>query len=75
MKDEQLRILTDQNSHLLKSLDQVEEANTLQLEKLAIKRKTGNFVTRTLSCKVNDTDAAMRKAQAEMATRYTENHD
>ncbi len=30
MKDEQLRILTDQNSHLLKSLDQVEEeANTM----------------------------------------------
>ena len=40
MKDEQLRILTDQNSHLLKSLDQVEEeANTMQLEKLAIEER------------------------------------
>lgn len=37
MKDEQLRILTEQNSNLLKSLDKLEEeANGIQLEKLAV---------------------------------------
>ena len=72
MKDEQLRILTDQNSHLLKSLDQVEEeANTMQLEKLAIeeedrKLRDQNF---ELQSKARAADAAMRKAQAEMADK------
>ena len=72
MKDEQLRILTDQNSHLLKSLDQVEEeANTMQLEKLAVeeedrKLRDQNF---ELQSKARAADAAMRKAQAEMADK------
>jgi len=40
MKDEQLRILSDQNSNLLSSLDKVEdEANTIQMEKLAIEQE------------------------------------
>lgn len=40
MKDEQLRILSDQNSALLQSLDKVEEeANTIQMEKLAIEQE------------------------------------
>ena len=40
MKDEQLRILSDQNANLLTSLDKVEdEANTIQMEKLAVEQE------------------------------------
>ncbi len=40
MKDEQLRILSEQNANLLGSLDKVEdEANTIQMEKLAIEQE------------------------------------
>lgn len=40
MKDEQLKILSDQNASLLQSLDKVEdEANTIQMEKLAIEQE------------------------------------
>ena len=40
MKDEQLRILADQNSNLLSSLDKVEdEANAIQMEKIAIEQE------------------------------------
>jgi hypothetical protein len=39
MKDEQLRILSDQNANLLQALDKVEdEANSIQMEKLAIEQ-------------------------------------
>ncbi len=37
MKDEQLRILSEQNTQLLETLDRVEgDANAIQLEKLAV---------------------------------------
>lgn len=40
MKDEQLKILSEQNAALLQSLDKVEdEANTIQMEKLAIEQE------------------------------------
>ena len=40
MKDEQLRILTEQNNQLLGSLDQAEEeANSIQMEKLAVEEE------------------------------------
>ena len=40
MKDEQLRILSDQNANLLGSLDKVEdEANAIQMEKLSIEQE------------------------------------
>jgi hypothetical protein len=40
MKDEQLRILTQQNNQLLGSLDQAEEeANAIQMEKLAVEEE------------------------------------
>lgn len=40
MKDEQLRILQEQNNSLLENLDKVEdEANTIQMEKLAIEQE------------------------------------
>jgi chromosome segregation ATPase len=40
MKDEQLRILSEQNASLLQSLDKVEdEANSIQMEKLAIEQE------------------------------------
>lgn len=40
MKDEQLRILADQNTHLLGNLDKVEEdANNIQMEKLAVEEE------------------------------------
>jgi uncharacterized phage infection (PIP) family protein YhgE len=40
MKDEQLRILSEQNASLLSALDKVEdEANTIQMEKLAIEQE------------------------------------
>ena len=41
MKDEQLRILNEQNAQLLRNLDKVEEdANNIQLEKLATEEET-----------------------------------
>jgi len=40
MKDEQLRILSEQNANLLQALDKVEdEANSIQMEKLAIEQE------------------------------------
>jgi hypothetical protein len=40
MKDEQLRILSDQNAQLLANLDKVEEdANNIQMEKLAVEEE------------------------------------
>ena len=40
MKDEQLRILSEQNGNLLQALDRVEdEANSIQMEKLAIEQE------------------------------------
>ena len=72
MKDDQLRILTEQNSHLLRSLDSVEEeANTMQLEKLAVEEENRKLRDQNfeLQSKARAADAAMRKAQAEMADR------
>ena len=71
MKDEQLRILTEQNSHLLRSLDSVEEeANTMQLEKLAVEEENRKLRDQNFELQSKArADAAMRKAQAEMADR------
>ena len=39
-KDDQIRVLQEQNSHLLKTLDSTEEqANRVQLEKLAVEEE------------------------------------
>ena len=49
MKDEQLKIITEQNTQLLQSLDRVEqEANELQLQKISSEEeckrlKDGNY--------------------------------
>ena len=72
MKDEQLRILTEQNSHLLKNLDAVEEeANRIQLEKLAVEEENRTMRDQNfeLQSKARAADAAMRKAQAEMSDK------
>ena len=72
MKDEQLRILQEQNSHLLKSLDNVEEeANRVQLEKLAIEEENRTLRDQNfeLQSKARAADAAMKKAQTEMGDK------
>ena len=72
MKDEQLKVLTDQNSQLLGSLDAMEEeANRIQTEKLSIdeenrRLKDQNFELRN---KTRAAETAAKKAVAEMAVR------
>jgi chromosome segregation ATPase len=72
MKDEQLKVLTDQNSQLLGSLDAMEEeANRVQTEKLAIdeenrRLKDQNFELRN---KTRAAETAAKKALAEMADK------
>ena len=65
MKDEQLRILSDQNSHLLRSLDAVEEeANTIQLEKLAVEEENRTLRDQNfeLQSKARAADSGMKAA-------------
>ena len=72
MKDEQLKVLTDQNSQLLGSLDAMEEeANRIQTEKLSIdeenrRLKDQNFELRN---KARAAETAAKKAVAEMADK------
>lgn len=72
MKDEQLKVLTNQNSQLLGSLDAMEEeANRIQTEKLSIdeenrKLKDNNFELRN---KTRAAETAAKKAVAEMADK------
>lgn len=63
MKDEQLKILSEQNASLLASLDKVEEdANTIQLEKLAIEQENR-------SLRDNNFDLQSRTRAAETQTK------
>ena len=72
MKDEQLKILSDQNSQLLSNLDKVEEdANNIQMEKLAVEEENrslrdANF---ELQSKARAADAQLKKTQAENADK------
>jgi len=72
MKDEQMRILSQQNSQLLSNLDKVEEdANNIQLEKLAVEEENrtlrdSNF---ELQSKARAADAQLKKSQAENADK------
>ena len=72
MKDEQLKVLTDQNSQLLASLDAMEEeANRIQTDKLSIdeenrRLKDQNFELRN---KARAAETAAKKAVAEMADK------
>ena len=72
MKDDQLRMLTEQNTTLLKTLDKVEaEANHIQLEKLETeeesrKLRDDNF---ELQSKNRVSEAALRKIESEIDDR------
>merc|ERR1719181_495774 len=72
MKDEQLRILADQNSQLLKSLDTVEEeANGVQLEKLAVEEENRTVRDQNfeLQSKARAAESQLKKSQAEMSDK------
>ena len=72
MKDEQLRILSDQNSQLLVNLDKVEEdANNIQMEKLAVEEENRSLrdVNFELQSKARAADSQLKKAQAENADK------
>ena len=72
MKDEQLKILSEQNSALLQSLDKVEEeANTIQMEKLAIEQENrsirdSNF---ELQSKARAAETQSKRMVAEVADK------
>lgn len=72
MKDEQLRILSDQNGKLLVSLDKVEEeANTIQMEKLAVEQENrtlrdNNF---ELQSKARAAETSAKRMQTEVADK------
>lgn len=72
MKDEQLRILSEQNGKLLVSLDKVEEeANTIQMEKLAVEQENrtlrdNNF---ELQSKARAAETSAKRMQAEVADK------
>lgn len=55
MKDEQLRILSDQNAQLLGNLDKVEEdANNIQMEKLAVEEENRSLRDVNFELQVRD---------------------
>ena len=72
MKDEQLKVLTDQNSQLLRALDAMEEeANRIQTGKLATeeenrKLRDQNFELRN---KARAAETQAKKAFSEMADK------
>lgn len=72
MKDEQLRILSEQNGKLLVSLDKVEEeANTIQMEKLAVEQENrtlrdNNF---ELQSKARAAETSAKRMQTEVADK------
>mmetsp|Transcript_35927 Transcript_35927/g.67024 ORF Transcript_35927/g.67024 Transcript_35927/m.67024 type:complete len:1039 (-) Transcript_35927:285-3401(-) len=72
MKDDQLRILAEQNSKLLASLDKVEdEANTIQMEKLSVEQENrtlrdNNF---ELQSKARAAETQSKRMQTEVADK------
>eukprot|EP01038_Epipyxis_sp_PR26KG_P009467 gene9467-12754_t len=72
MKDEQLKILSEQNASLLKTLDKLEEeANTIQLEKLAVEQENrsvrdSNF---ELQSKARAAETLSKRMQTEVADK------
>ena len=69
MKDEQLRILTEQNSQLLRSLDAVEdEANTIQMEKLSLEEENRKLRDQSFEYrnKARSAELAAKKARGEL---------
>jgi len=72
MKDEQLAILSEQNRSLLSSLDKLEEeANTIQLEKLAVEQENrsvrdSNF---ELQSKARAAETGSKRMQSEVADK------
>jgi myosin protein heavy chain len=72
MKDEQLKILSDQNASLLSVLDKVEDdANTIQMEKLAIEQENrsirdSNF---ELQSKARAAETQSKRMTAEVADK------
>jgi hypothetical protein len=72
MKDEQIRVLQEQNSHLLRSLDQVEEeSNRLQLEKLAAEDEARRLREQNyeLQSKARAESSALKKVQQEASDK------
>ena len=72
MKDEQLRILTEQNNQLLGSLDQAEEeANAIQMEKLAVEEenRTLRDTNFEVQSKARAADAQLKKVQSEVSDK------
>ena len=69
MKDEQLRILSDQNRQLLGNLDKVEEdANNIQMEKLAVEEE--NRSLRDVNFELQVRPHGPDSAAVPSATRY-----
>ena len=72
MKDEQLRILSEQNASLLQSLDKVEdEANSIQMEKLAIEQENRSIRDNNfeLQSKARAAETQSKRMTAEVADK------
>ncbi len=72
MKDEQLRILSEQNASLLQSLDKVEdEANSIQMEKLAIEQENRSIRDNNfeLQSKARAAETQAKRMTAEVADK------
>jgi chromosome segregation ATPase len=72
MKDEQLKILSDQNVVLLQNLDKVEEeANTIQMEKLAIEQENRSIRDNNfeLQSKARAAETQAKRMAAEVADK------
>eukprot|EP01033_Poteriospumella_lacustris_P005496 gene5496-3917_t len=72
MKDEQLRILTEQNASLMKTLNKLEEeANTIQLEKIAIEQenRTLRDTNFELQSKAKSAETVAKRVQMEVADK------
>jgi len=72
MKDEQLRILSEQNANLLKTLDKLEEeANAIQLEKLAIEQENRSLrdTNFELQSKTRAAETLAKRVQIEVADK------
>ena len=72
MKDEQLRILSEQNSNLLTSLDKVEdEANTIQMEKLAVEQENRSLrdTNFELQSKARAAETQAKRSSAEVVDK------
>lgn len=72
MKDEQLRILTEQNTNLLKTLDKLEEdANAIQLEKIAVEQENRNVrdTNFELQSKARAAETLSKRMQTEVSDK------